>query len=85
MQRWVGLILGIRFKSLIQVTLESYVRIPVPIRIVTMSKGMGQGRENSCIHALWNGAYSSRSIIPFLNGVPLYLCHVVRLDADSLN
>ena len=85
MQRWVGLILGIRFKSLIQATLESYVRVSVSIRVVTMSKGMGQGRENSGIHVMWNGAYCSRSIIPILNSVPLHLCHVVRLDADSTN
>ena len=82
MQRWVGLIVGIQFKSLIQVMLESYVRVSVSIRIVTMSKGMGQGRENSGIHVMWNGAYRSRSIIPFMTSVPL---NVVRLDADSTN
>jgi hypothetical protein len=59
MQRWIGLILVIRFESLIQVALEGYIGVSVPIRIVAMSKGMGQSRENSCIHALWNGAYSS--------------------------
>ena len=47
-----------------------------------MSKGMGQGRENSGIHAMWDGAYRSRSIIPFMTSVPL---NVVRLDADSTN
>ena len=65
--------------------LESYVRVPVPTRIVAMSKGMDQGRENSGIHAMRNGTYRSRSIIPLLNSVPLHLSHVVRLDADSTN
>ena len=46
---------------------------------------MGQGRENSGIFAVRDGTYRSRSIISFLNSVPLYLCHAVRLDADSTN
>ena len=44
---------------------------------------MGQGRENSGIHAMMDGTYRSRHIIPLLNCVPLHLSYVVRLDADS--
>ena len=85
MQRLIGLILAICLKSFILVALESYVRVPVPTGIVTMSKRMDQGLENSGIHAMRDGTYRSRSIIPLLNSVPLHLSHVVRLDADSTN
>jgi len=50
-----------------------------------MSKGLGQGSENSRIHAMRDGVYRSRPTIPLLNSAPLHLSHVVGLDPDSTN
>ena len=46
--------------------LEGYVGIPVPIRIVAMSNGLGQALENSTIHAVRDGTYRRRPTIPLL-------------------
>ena len=64
--------------------LEGYVGIPVPIRIVAMSNGLGQALENSTIHAVRDGTYRRRPTIPLLNSVPLHLTHVVRLNPDPV-
>ena len=58
---------------------------PVPMRIVAISKGLGQGPENSKTRAVRDGAYCSRPTIPLLDSVPLHLRHVVRLDPDPTN
>jgi len=50
-----------------------------------MRKRLGQGPENSSIHAMRDGAYRSRPIIPLLDSVPLHLSHVVRLNMDPTN
>ena len=50
-----------------------------------LSKRMSQCRENSGIHAMRDGTYCCRPIIPLLNSVPLHLSHVVGFDADPTN
>ena len=59
--------------------------IPIPMRIVAMSKRLGQTLENSTIHAVRDGAYRRRPTIPLLNSVPFHLTHVVRLNPDPAN
>ena len=59
--------------------------IPIPMRIVAMSKRLGQALENSTIQAVRDGAYRRRPTIPLLNSVPFHLTHVVRLNPDPAN